>query len=81
MVLITDDDTVMTVRMITMQTIRRIKVMRMEIFPLLCRIFFYAQILKSKHGCWCHLVPYGMLRDQSRFKHKLSHGIYFVIST
>ena len=64
MVLISDDDPVMMIKMITMKTIMRIKMMRMKILPLLCRIFvFVCADVKSKYGCWCHLVPYGMLGD------------------
>lgn len=61
MVLITDDDTVMMIKEITLKTITTEKTF---FLPLLRRIEpFIFDDVKSKYVCGCHLVPYGMLRD------------------
>lgn len=69
MLFISDDDTVMMIRMITVKTIKR---MKMVTILLLLWIFFHAQILKANMvvgAIWCLLVCYRI----SHAEHKLSH--------
>lgn len=66
MLLISEDDTVMMIKMITMKTIMKMKMMGMKPFAIalldfFCFVFFVCMDVKSKYGCWCHLVPYVIL--------------------
>lgn len=57
-----DEDTVMMIRMITVEAIMRLEMMTIL---LLLWIFFLCANFKSEHDCWCHLVLFGMLWDWS----------------
>lgn len=72
---ISDDETVTIIRTISMKTITVVKMMKMKIFPWLCRISLCAEMVVG--AVWCLMVCYQI----SHAEHKLSHGIYFVIST